>query len=102
MLRYAYSALKDAGYAPYYLYRQKNMINHLENTGYSLPALENRYNIYTMEECQSILALGAGAATKIVTNDDIERIFNLKDPKEYIQRIGEMLDRKNKIPGLLQ
>ncbi len=102
MLRYAYRALKDAGYAPYYLYRQKNMINHLENTGYSLPALENRYNIYTMEECQSILALGAGAATKIVTNDDIERIFNLKDPKEYIQRIGEMLDRKNKIPGLLQ
>lgn len=101
MLRYAYHAYKAAGYYPYYLYRQKNMINHLENVGYCKPAMENRYNIYTMEECQSILALGAGAATKLVMDTNIERIFNLKDPKEYIQRIDEMLTRKNKVLDLL-
>ena len=48
-----------------------------------------------MEEVQSILALGAGASTKLVlANDCIERIENVKDIRSYIDRIDEMIERK--------
>lgn len=47
-----------------------------------------------MEEKQSILALGAGASTKFVMNDRIERAENVKDIKNYIERIDEMIERK--------
>lgn len=53
-----------------------------------------------MEEKQSIVALGAGASTKIVMPQDdgsvrIERIENVKSVKDYIERIDEMIERKN-------
>lgn len=53
-----------------------------------------------MEEKQSIVALGAGASTKIVIPKDdgsvrIERIENVKSVKDYTERIDEMLERKN-------
>ena len=41
----------------------------------------------------SILALGAGASTKFVMNDRIERAENVKDIKNYIERIDEMIER---------
>jgi oxygen-independent coproporphyrinogen-3 oxidase len=48
-----------------------------------------------MEEKQSILALGAGATTKVVqAADRIDRIDNVKDIKNYIERIDEMIERK--------
>ena len=47
------------------------------------------------EEVQSILALGAGASTKMVwASDRIERIENVKDIRNYIDRIDEMIERK--------
>jgi len=49
-----------------------------------------------MEEKQSILALGAGASTKIVSGEKIERIENVKDIRNYIERIDEMIARKEK------
>lgn len=84
-------------YMPYYLYRQKNMTNNLENAGYAKYGREGIYNILIMEEKQSILALGAGAATKYVSNDGsrIERVENVKSLKDYIERINEMIERKN-------
>ena len=39
-------------------------------------------------------AAGAGAVTKIVDGDKIERVFNVKNVEEYISRIDEMIDRK--------
>lgn len=83
-----------AGMAPYYLYRQKNMKGNFENVGYAKPGKEGIYNILIMEEKQSILALGAGASTKYVTGDRIERAENVKDIKNYISRIDEMIERK--------
>ena len=85
---------------PYYMYRQKNMAGNFENVGYSVPGLECIYNILIMEEKQSIVALGAGASTKIVMPQDdgsvrIERIENVKSVKDYIERIDEMIERKN-------
>ena len=80
---------------PYYLYRQKNMAGNFENVGYAAPGKEGLYNILIMEEKQSILALGAGASTKIVAAADrIDRIENVKDIKSYIERIDEMIERK--------
>lgn len=84
-----------AGQSPYYLYRQKNMAGNFENVGYSKEGKAGIYNILIMEEVQSILALGAGASTKLVlANDRIERIENVKDIRSYIDRIDEMIARK--------
>lgn len=84
----------EAGHAPYYLYRQKNMAGNFENVGYAKPDAAGIYNILIMEEKQSILALGAGATTKVVVGDHIERTENVKDIRNYIQRIDEMIERK--------
>lgn len=85
---------QEMGLAPYYLYRQKNMAGNFENVGYAREGKEGIYNILIMEEVQSILALGAGASTKLVDQDHIERIENVKDIKNYIERIEEMIRRK--------
>lgn len=97
MVDYAYRTLCEKGKHPYYLYRQKNMLGNLENVGYSKPGFEGLYNIYIMEEMQTIISLGCGGVTKTVdrTTDRIERIFNVKEPKDYIERIDEMLHRKD-------
>ena len=89
------SYAKAAGLYPYYLYRQKNMAGNFENVGYAREGKAGIYNILIMEELQSILALGAGASTKMVWDKDrIERIENVKDIKSYIERIDEMIERK--------
>ena len=97
MVSYARQFLADRGLQPYYLYRQKNQLGNLENVGYAKPGLEGLYNIYIMEEIQTILSLGCGGVTKTVDRaaDRIERIFNVKEPKDYIERIDEMLARKS-------
>jgi len=85
------------GYSGYYLYRQKNMTNNLENVGYSKPGKEGIYNILIMEEKQTIVALGAGSVSKFVFPDGrkIKKIDNVKDVDIYIDRIDEMIERKD-------
>ena len=88
---------KEQGYEPYYLYRQKNMEENLENVGYARPGKEGLYNILIMEEKHSILALGAGGATKLVLSggERIERSENVKSLKDYLERTDEMIARKH-------
>lgn len=83
---YSQLKTKEAGYIPYYIYRQKNAAGNLENVGFSLPSCEGLYNIAIMEEVHSIFAAGAGAVTKLVRGGDvkIERLFMPKYPYEYI------------------
>lgn len=100
MLSYASERLDKSGFLPYYMYRQKNILGGFENTGFAKPGFECLYNVYIMEEVQSILAFGAGASTKIILPDDIKRIFNVKEPTEYIGRIDEMIERKLKEENL--
>lgn len=90
---------KELGMKPYYMYRQKNMIGNMENIGYSLLGKEGIYNIQMIEEKQTIIAVGAGAVTKIVFLDEnrIERFANVKDVKEYINRVEEMISKKVKL-----
>lgn len=99
MLHSAGKRLSDAGYAPYYLYRQKNTLGALENVGFAKPGFEGLYNIYTMDETHTILAAGAGGVTKLrqPNGDLIERVFNFKYPYEYISRFKEIIDRKKKV-----
>ena len=86
------------GMEPYYLYRQKNMAGNFENVGYSKPGREGIYNILIMEEKQTIMAVGAGASTKVVfpKENRIERVENVKDVTTYIENIDEMIDRKRR------
>lgn len=90
-----YESCKEQGLLPYYLYRQKNMAGNFENVGYAKPDKAGIYNILIMEEKQSIIAAGAGASTKMVYPDGrIERIENVKDVGQYMERIDEMIQRK--------
>ena len=85
---------------PYYLYRQKNMAGNFENVGYAKPLKAGLYNILIMEEVECILALGASGSTKIVYEDGrIERVENVKDIRNYLDRIDEMIRRKISICG---
>ncbi len=119
MTTYAAHYMKENGYEPYYLYRQKNMSDNLENTGYARPGKEGLYNVLIMEECHTIAACGPGASSKLVRTDEqygqgflnetmdqphdqytvrkIERAENVKSVKDYIERIDEMIDRKRKL-----
>lgn len=53
-----------------------------------------------MEEKQTIVALGAGSISKRVYPDGrIERCENVKDVSQYIDRIDEMIERKEAVLG---
>lgn len=97
MVDYAREYMKLRGKIPYYMYRQKNQLGNLENVAYCKKGHESLYNIYIMEELQTIISMGAGGVTKTVDRetDRIERIFNVKEAKDYIERLDEMLERKS-------
>lgn len=85
------------GMKPYYLYRQKNMAGNQENVGYSKDGKEGLYNILMMGDYQDVWAVGAGAVTKLLSKDrkNAVRIDTLKNVDQYIDRIDEMIERKN-------
>lgn len=97
MLSYTQKRMAQTGRKPYYMYRQKNISGNLENVGYAKDGYMSTYNINIMEEKQTIIALGGGGSTKLVMGDRIERIFNFKDPLEYINRFDEILQKKDEI-----
>ncbi len=107
MIELAAGYAKEMNLVPYYLYRQKNIAGNFENVGYAKVDKAGIYNILIMEEKQSIIAVGAGASTKIVVPEEaiitdektgnqkkIVRIENVKDVEQYINRIDEMIERK--------
>lgn len=97
MLSYTQKRMKQTGRIPYYMYRQKNISGNLENVGYAKPQNMSFYNVNIMEELQTIIALGGGGTTKIVKPGKIHRIFNFKNPDEYIKRFDEILEKKEQI-----
>ncbi len=91
-VEYSQLRTKNAGYKPYYMYRQKNTVGNLENVGYAMEGHEGYYNILMMEELHSIFAAGAAAVTKLVRRlpesnipTVIRRIFTPKYPYEYLR-----------------
>ena len=95
MLDYTQMRMRETNRSPYYMYRQKNISGNLENVGYAKPGCYSFYNVNIMEEVQNIIAVGGGGASKIVMGDRIERVFNFKDPCEYIRRFDEILKKKD-------
>ena len=99
MLDLAGQRLRSAGYAPYYLYRQKFMSGGFENVGWAKPGCVNLYNICIMEELCSILAMGGGGSTKLIRPDQGRnlRLMAPKYPLEYIESIDRTCADKNSI-----
>lgn len=99
MLKLVQTKLSSAGYEPYYMYRQSKSLGNLENVGWAKKGYEGLYNIYMMEECHTILSVGAGAVIKLKAphGNEIERIYNYKYPYEYIGNFQEILNRKQYI-----
>ena len=101
---YSQVKMRNSGYKPYYMYRQKNTVENLENVGYAREGHEGLYNIFMMEEYHTIFAAGAGAVTKLVDYKTpnkggcrIKRIFNPKYPYEYLRGAGELREKYRRI-----
>ena len=102
MVETANRLLGDQGYEPYYLYRQKYMSGSFENVGWCRDEDACLYNIYMMEELHSILALGGGAVSKrMLGAAKLVRQCNPKYPKEYIERIDDVLRAKRELISAL-
>ncbi|MBE5737988.1 MAG: coproporphyrinogen dehydrogenase HemZ [Clostridiales bacterium] len=99
MVEYAHEKLKESGYSPYYLYRQKNMAGNLENVGYTKPNKACVYNIDVMEEISSTVACGANAISKRVFmgGQRIEREASPKDVATYLQKLPIIKQNKQKL-----
>ncbi len=98
MLDMTFDKLTKSNYLPYYIYRQKNTSENLENVGYSLKGKECLYNIYIMDDTRTILGAGCGASSKLVrTEFDMKRFFNFKYPFEYIRDFDLMNEKKKAI-----
>lgn len=99
MMDHAVEWTNEHGYAPYYLYRQKNILGNLENVGYALKGQDSIYNIMIMEEQQTIIGIGCGAASKFVdpVTRKIIHFANPKDPKSYNDGFEHYTEEKIKI-----
>ncbi|MDQ0232323.1 coproporphyrinogen III oxidase [Metabacillus malikii] len=99
MMDHAVTWTKEHGYKPYYLYRQKNILGNLENVGYALEGQDSIYNIMIMEEQQTIIGIGCGAASKFIHPETmkITHFANPKDPKSYNDGFEHYTEEKIKI-----
>jgi len=93
---YFSNTLRQAGYLPYYLYRQKYMRASMENTGYSLKGHICLYNVQMIEERQTIVGLGGGGASKFINPEDwsLTSLYNPRNPLSYIENVEELIRRK--------
>ena len=102
MVAYANKTLRNLGYKPYYLYRQKYMSGSFENVGWSRDNLDCLYNIYMMEEVHTILSLGGGGMNKVNFPDgSLKRFHNPKFPEQYIEMIDDVVRQKEEMFSLM-
>ena len=103
MVDYSIPTLMSHCYLPYYMYRQKNTVDNLENVGYAKKGYESYYNIFIMDETQTILGAGCAASTKLVYPDGkISRIHNYKFPYEYIRSFDKLMEKKEEVTECLK
>ena len=64
---------------------------------------ESYYNIFIMDETQTILGAGCAASTKLLyAGNRIERIHNYKFPYEYIKSFDKLMEKKEEIKECLK
>lgn len=103
MVDYSIKKLMKKDFLPYYMYRQKNTVDNLENIGYAKKGFECYYNIFIMDETQTILGAGCAASTKLVyPNGKLTRIHNYKFPYEYIRRFDQLMTKKEEVTECLK
>ncbi len=92
----AVRAVEEAGYRPYYLYRQGYMSGDLENVGYARAGAESIYNIKIMEEHQTIIGIGGAATTKVlgIRSGRMRSVFNAKDLRTYLRDIDIYIEKR--------
>jgi oxygen-independent coproporphyrinogen-3 oxidase len=104
MMKLAQESMEKEKYIPYYLYRQKDILAHGENVGYTLEGYACRYNIKMMEEKQTILGFGVGAGSKVLNllHGGIDNVYNPKDLLLYLSRLDEIIAKKvDKLKGIV-
>lgn len=96
-----YRLLYEAGYHPYYLYRQKDTGHGLENTGFAKGDTGCLYNVAMMSDARDILSFGAGGMSKrcfeqagTTSKHRVERCPTVKDVLTYIKDSSEAAERK--------
>ncbi len=103
MLDFSREELSNAGYSPYYLYRQKYMSGGYENIGWSRENRDCLYNIYMMEELHPIVSLGGGGMSKVnLGANKLERFHNPKFPEQYMEQFDKVLAQKEALCRLLE
>ena len=97
----SYRLLMEAGYHPYYMYRQKDTGHGLENTGFAKGDTGSLYNVAMMSDCRDVLSFGAGGMSKRCFAQEgelikhrVERCPTIKDALTYIARVDEMAEKK--------
>ncbi len=87
--------LEEAGYVPYYLYRQKKILANMENIGFSIPTKNCLYNSRIMSEKCSIFAVGTGAVSKIYypETDTHIQFANSRSVEDYIEHFDKVLKK---------
>lgn len=89
--------LRESGWYPYYLYRQKDVAGGLENTGFTKVSKACIYNVAMMSDRFDVIGLGSGAVSKKVEGTKVKRTSNSKDLLDYQQRLSELTERKLKL-----
>jgi oxygen-independent coproporphyrinogen-3 oxidase len=87
---------REQGYIPYYMYRQKYMKANMENIAFAMQGSFCLYNIQMIEERQTIIGMGGGAASKFVQTGDwsLSSVHNPKNPKTYCESVEKLIKRK--------
>ncbi|MGN0817420.1 MAG: coproporphyrinogen dehydrogenase HemZ [Candidatus Coproplasma sp.] len=99
MIALSRQMLSEAGYEPYYMYRQKYQAGGYENCGWSKKGKACVYNVNVMEEISDNIAVGANAISKRLFDEDerIERCASPKDIPTYIQKIDKIIADRNSL-----
>lgn len=95
MLDEAYSLLKTKDYKPYYIYRQKMMVDRGENLGYETGGSPSIYNIRMMEDSHEILSLGSSAVSKKIREGELIRLSSPRDINLYIKEKDKSIELIN-------
>lgn len=95
----ALEACQEAGYSPYYLYKQKRILGNAENIGYTRPTYACIYNMVMMEELATVIGLGMGSTSKILniggpSKKRIAKGTNYRNLKDYEEDLDKMVEKK--------
>lgn len=98
MQNYSMKRMAEAGYHPYYLYRQKRIMGNGSNIGFSREGHDNLYNMIMIEEIHSVIGVGMSSTTKLVdeTGKTVSKFSNFRNMRDYTDRFGEIIDKKKK------